>query len=133
MSRYTWNRKGGYQCSTKGDRRFSAFYARLADGRSIEEHYQCDVFNQFDIGGTNWRLGKGKSPLRNISPDDLYLEYKDLWKQYFALNPYLVDFLIDILPNYNYTLSDVFATSPINQARAIADILNDIEMQQDFL
>ena len=132
MSRYTWNRKGGYQCSTKGDRRFSAFYARLADGRSIEEHYQCDI-KQFDLGGTNWRLGKGKSPLRNISPDDLYLEYKDLWKQYFALNPYLVDFLIDILPNYNYILSDVFATSPINQARAIADILNDIEMQQDFL
>ena len=132
MSRYTWNRKGGYQCSTKGDRRFSAFYARLADGRSIEEHYQCDI-KQFDIGGTNWRLGKGKSPLRNISPDDLYLEYKDLWKQYFDLNPYLVDFLIDILPNHNYTLSDVFATSPINQARAIADILNDIEMQQDFL
>ncbi len=132
MSRYTWNRKGGYQCSTKGDRRFSAFYARLADGRSIEEHYQCDI-KQFDLGGTNWRLGKGKSPLRNISPDDLYLEYKDLWKQYFDLNPYLVDFLIDILPNHNYTLSDVFATSPINQARAIADILNDIEMQQDFL
>ena len=71
--------------------------------------------------------------MRNISPNDLYLEYKDLWKQYFDLNPYLVDFLIDILPNYNYILSDVFATSPINQARAIADILNDIEMQQDFL
>lgn len=44
-----WMRYGGYEVSTKGDPRFSAFNALLADGRSIEQHYQCDVFNQLLI------------------------------------------------------------------------------------
>lgn len=32
-----------YEVSSKGDKRFSAFYARLKDGRTIEEAYQLDV------------------------------------------------------------------------------------------
>ena len=58
---YYWARrdKNGYEVSSKGDKRFSALYARMLDGRTIEEHYQCDV-KGYDVGGTNWKLGKGK-------------------------------------------------------------------------
>lgn len=34
MVNYTWQRYGGYEVSSRGDKRFSAFYARLADGRN---------------------------------------------------------------------------------------------------
>lgn len=47
----TWARFGGYDCSTKGDRRFSALVAKMPDGRTIEQWYQCDV-KAYDIGGT---------------------------------------------------------------------------------
>lgn len=40
---YTWSKNDGYECSSAGDFRFSAFYAIMPDGRSIEQHYQCDV------------------------------------------------------------------------------------------
>lgn len=33
-----------YECSSAGDRRFSALYAYLDDGRSIEEAFQLDKF-----------------------------------------------------------------------------------------
>lgn len=37
---YSWKRYGGYEVSTHGDKRFSAFCALMPDGRSIEMHYQ---------------------------------------------------------------------------------------------
>ena len=40
---FTYARYGGYECSSHGDKRFSALFAKLADGRTIEMHYQCDV------------------------------------------------------------------------------------------
>ena len=61
---FTWNRYGGYECSSKGDSRFSAFNAIMPDGRTIEQHYQCGV-KGYQPGGTNWKLGKGKPPLRD--------------------------------------------------------------------
>src|SRR5690606_2260660 len=36
MVQFTWSRYGGYEVSSKGDARFSAFNARMPDGRSIE-------------------------------------------------------------------------------------------------
>ncbi len=47
--RFKWARYGGYEISSQGDKRFSAFNAILSDGRSIEQWYQCDVFNQLLI------------------------------------------------------------------------------------
>jgi hypothetical protein len=38
-----WSRTEGYEVSSVGDWRFSAFNAILEDGRSIECHYQCCV------------------------------------------------------------------------------------------
>ena len=47
--KYIWQRRGGYEVSSKGDKRFSALNAVLPDGLSIEVHYQCRVFNQLLI------------------------------------------------------------------------------------
>lgn len=38
---FTHTRRGGYEVSTKGDKRFSALNAIMPDGRSIEQVYQC--------------------------------------------------------------------------------------------
>lgn len=96
--------------------------AKLSDGRTVECHYQCDI-KGYQPGGTNWKLGKGKPPLNEIT--DLWDEYKKLWVEYFRIHPYYLDELKSILPDYNYTLSDCFASSNISQARAIAEILNN--------
>ena len=117
---YTWSRYGGYECSSVGDKRFSAFSAYLPDGRSIEEHYQCDV-KEYDPGGRNWKRGKGRPPLDKSK--DLWGEYKALWVQWAAAHP---DLIADLRARATGgVLSDHFATSPINQAHALAEILND--------
>ena len=118
-----WSRFGGYDCSTKGDKRFSAFYARLADERNIEEHYQCDI-KGYDVGGKNWRLGKGKPP---IHPRDTWPEYLALWQRWAKLNPSLIDELRNKVKSHNNLISDRFATTQINQARALKEILNQNE------
>ena len=56
-----WSRFGGYDVTTRGDSRFSPLVITLDDGRTIEQHYQCDV-KGFNPGGTNWMAYKGKSP-----------------------------------------------------------------------
>ena len=123
-----WTRYGGYEISSKGDRRFSAFYARLKDGRTIEEAYQLDVkgYRQF---GNNVMLGKGKPPLKTFEADTLYLAYKGLWQQWFSEHPVAYDILLTAMKDDGKpsTLSDRFAKTPINQARAISEILNERE------
>lgn len=118
-----WKRFGGYECSSKGDKRFSAFTAKLLDGRSIEQHYQCDV-KGYQPGGTNWKLGKGKPPLDTTK--DLYVEYLKLWRTWASCNLPLMRELYSAARLNNWTLSDRFATSDVNQARALADILNEL-------
>ena len=120
---YKWSRTGGYECSSKGDKRFSAFNAIMPDGRSIEQHYQCDV-KGYDPQGTNWRLGKGKPPLRDV---DLWSQYLMLWTVWAVNNPIAINELKELVDNRNHVLSDMFAHTPINQARALAEILNLIE------
>ncbi len=104
-----------YECSSKGDKRFSAFYARLEDGRNIEEHYQCDI-KGYDPGGTNWRLGKGNPPLQEVS--NLFLAYAGLWWDYFQLNPELITEIKEICKTHK--LTDCFAKTKVNQAEAIS-------------
>ena len=119
---FTWSRDVGYEVSSKGDKRFSAFNAILEDGRTIECHYQCDV-KGYDPGGTDWRLGKGKPPL---DPSvDLWAEYLALWYQWANNNKPLMRELYLSAKYANYTLRDRFATSDVNQARALAHILTD--------
>jgi hypothetical protein len=124
-----WSKSKGYEVSSVGDWRFSALYAKLYDGRSIEAWYQCCV-KGYDPLGTNWKLGKGKPPLRPMSSDQLYREYKALWQQWADGNPDLIDELFEACKSFDYHLRDSFANTPVNQARALADILNSIYFKE---
>lgn len=117
---YTWDRYGGYECSSRGDKRFSAFYAKLEDGRSIEEHYQCDVKGYASI-----KEGKGQPPIRKVV--DTEYEYLQLWIRWAKLNPSLIEELKELTIPYNGVLSDMFSNknSKANQAYALSVILND--------
>lgn len=121
---FTWGRytQGGYEVSSGGDNRFSAFNARLKDGRSIEMHYQCDV-KGYDPRGVNWRLGKGKPPIN--SDKDIWQAYLNLWREWVEDHPDLLEELYANASMCNYTLTDKFATTSINQAHALATLLNE--------
>ncbi len=117
---FAWARfdKNGYELSSAGDKRFSALFARLPDGRTIEEAYQLDVkgYRRF---GNDWRIGKGKRPLK---PVDSWKEYRALWFEWAVNNPELITDLR--VRAAGKVLTDRFASTPISQARALADILN---------
>ena len=123
-SNYKWSRisDNNYEVSTKGDKRYSALVAKLEDGRTIEEVYQLDIkgYRKFS---NDWKFGKGKKPLRDINEEQLFEEYKNLWKTYFNENPNLLE-EISILAK-DKVLTDMFAYTGISQARAIAEILNE--------
>ena len=122
---YTWKRYGGYEVSSHGDKRFSAFNAIMPDGRSIECHYQCDI-KGYDIGGRNWKLGKGKPPREKMSHEEIWQKYLKLWEVWADNNPVLMQELKEVLVKYNNTLSDKFASTPVNQARALAEVLSNM-------
>jgi len=126
---YKWARrvKRGepyYECSSKGDKRFSAIYARLKkyNNRSIEEIYQMD-FKGYRKVFKHWKFAKGKPPLGNISKEELFKKYVGLWEDYFKENTEL----LEVIRNkaIGRTITDMFGVTDINQARAICYILND--------
>ena len=120
---YSWTRRGGYEVSSRGDRRFSAFNAVMPDGRTLEMHYQCDV-KGYDVGGTNWRLGKGKPPLDRSK--DMWAEYLSRWRVWAQARPARLEVLRRALEKAGTTvLSDMFATTPVNQAHALSVLLNE--------
>lgn len=108
------NRPGsGYEVSSRGDKRFSALYARLPDGRTIE-----DAWGQAK-GYADGRSAKGKPAL---TPGlDYWGTYKGLWEQWAAANPGLIDELA--VASQGQPLVDRFARTENNQARALAEIL----------
>ncbi len=118
-ARYSPN---GYELSSHGDKRFSALFAKLADGRTIEQAYQLDVKGYRTVSN-DWRTGKGKPPMDKSK--DLYAEYLKLWQQWAVENPLLIKDLA--VRAAGKTLTDKFASSPVSQARALADILNSME------
>lgn len=120
--KYIWQRRGGYEVSSKGDKRFSALNAVLPDGLSIEIHYQCRI-KGYDPNGTNWRLGKNKPPLNPNT--DLWAEYLKLWRVWASINLSLMEELRNAAKRYHGILSDCFASTPVNQAHALATILNE--------
>jgi hypothetical protein len=128
---YKWARysQNSYEVSSQGDKRFSALYATLKDGRTIEEAYQLDV-KGYRSKGNDWRLGKGKAPLRNISREQSWEEYKQLWRTYLNENPELLKELQD--KARGKVLTDKFASTDISQARALAEILNEKSIEQQI-
>ncbi|AEH03508.1 hypothetical protein AVT69_gp083 [Pseudomonas phage PhiPA3] len=119
---YRWKRRGGYECSSVGDKRFSALFARLPDGRTIEEAWQLDC-KGYRIHSNNWKAGKGKPPLDGYNPK--YEDYKDLWRIWAVSNKQLMNELRQNAKDHDYYLSDVFASTDISQARALSDLLNE--------
>lgn len=95
----------------------------MPDGRTLEMHYQCDV-KAYNPGGTNWRDYKGKP---SLNPSiDLYGAYRDLWLQWVEHNYDLFCELRVLAVEHGGLLTDCFATTEISQARALAELLNDI-------
>lgn len=91
------------ECSTKGDKRFSAFgaYVEVFGKRdSIENHYQtCKRFGKNgDIVPKSWREAKGKQPTAieingyRYPVEDLSAFYKLLWVKYLDQHPALVQY-----------------------------------------
>lgn len=74
------------ECSSKGDKRFSAFYAKV-NGKSIEEQYQAAKVFQDGSTGLTWKEVKGKKP---INIDEVSKLYKELWRRYLLDNPSLL-------------------------------------------
>ena len=69
------------ECSSKGDKRFSAFYARpsVLQGRSIEEAYQAaKVFDDFSTG-LSWKEAKGRMAINYKYCNHLYEQWWKIW------------------------------------------------------
>lgn len=90
------------ECSSRGDKRLSAFYARVKKfgNRSIEDLYQASKV--FENGETNlsWRQAKGR---KAVNQEECAIIYSLLWDQYIEENPEL----LVILKNAS-GLSDMF-------------------------
>jgi hypothetical protein len=81
------------ECSSSGDCRFSAFFARIKslDNRSIEDLYQA--FKIFSDGSTGltWKEAKGR---RAVNMKDAHIYYSKLWDMYISENPELMHILM---------------------------------------
>ena len=130
-----WQRlplNSGYEVSSLGDKRFSALFAKMSDGRTIEAHYQCDI-KGYDVGGTNWKLGKGKPPLKKMSQEQLREKYLELWLDWAKLNKKAVKELYKTMVKLNLdTLTDRFAKTNISQAWALSEIINNYVISGAF-
>lgn len=80
------------ECSSVGDRRFSAFHTRVkaCGNRTIEDVYQAAKI--FADGSTNldWRIAKGKAC---VNQEEVRILYSDLWTCYIEENPHLLSVL----------------------------------------
>ena len=114
----------GYEVSSQGDTLYSALFARLADGRTIEEAYQLDVKGYRQVSA-DWRVGKGGPPLLNKTRAELWAEYLQLWRLWSTENPGKIEELC-AKANKNI-LTDKFAKSEINQAHALAVLCSELQ------
>jgi len=80
------------ECSSKGDKRFSAFYARIKarGNRSVEEIYQAAKVFEGGLTGLAWKDAKGK---RAINQEEVTKLYAQLWDEYIEENPALLEVL----------------------------------------
>lgn len=110
------------ECSSKGDKRFSAFYA-IVNGRSIEEQYQAAKVFEDGSTGLNWRAAKGRKAVNMALVRALYIR---LWKQYISEHAELLEILRQA-PG----LSDMFGQEGhMCQATVLWDIRNATSDQE---
>jgi len=74
------------ECSGKGDRRFSAFYARV-NGKTIEEQYQAAKVFEDGSTGLDWRRAKGR---KAVNQEEVAKLYSQLWDKYIEEHPELL-------------------------------------------
>lgn len=133
---FTWARysDNNYEVSgaEDGDRRFSAFYAQLNDGRYIEDIYQLDIKGNGTAqpkpltdrqNPTRSDVKKTGAFTRQVSREQSWEEYKALWRQYLDENPELERDLLE--KAYGKVLTDQYASTEVSQARALAELLNE--------
>jgi hypothetical protein len=80
------------ECSTQGDRRFSAFVARIEsrNARTIESIYQAAKIFNGGVTGLDWRSAKGR---KADNQKEVEILYSQLWDEYIEENPHLLDVL----------------------------------------
>ena len=104
------------ECSSKGDKRFSPFYARV-NGKSIEEQYQAAKVFEDGSTGLSWQKAKGR---KAVNLEECISLYDKLWRQYIDEHPDLL-----IVLRQASGLSDMFAQpGSINQAEVLWRIRN---------
>lgn len=108
------------ECSSRGDKRFSAFYARIkyCENRTIEDLYQSSKIFENNITGLSWKEAKGK---KAINQEWCNVYYTWLWKMYIWENPAFLPIL-----KQASGLSDVFGQNGhVCQATELWNIRND--------
>lgn len=83
------------ECSSKGDKRFSAFYAKIRafKGQSIEDLYQGRKVFEDGSTGLSWREAKGR---KAINQEECSEYYSTLWNIYMMEHPELMDVLVKV-------------------------------------
>ena len=136
--KFDWDYKANnnYEVSSKkGDERFSAFNAIFKEGtiidgvnvggKSIEDVYQ-HIVKKSEKGqapAKDSRLYNEALKTKEEREDFSYTEgYLPLWQEWAKQNPGLIEDLRKKAKGK--TLTDKFANTRVNQARALADILN---------
>jgi hypothetical protein len=81
------------ECSSAGERRLSAFYARIRGrgGKSIEEIYQAAKV--FRNGDTGLPIDEAKG-FRPVNVEEVKALYSQLWDEYIAENPKLLELIL---------------------------------------
>lgn len=128
--------KPNYEVSSRGDSRFSAMNATFAPGttlfghdvggRTIESVYQHGVKQGDWSTDNNNKTGapKDKTIITGNTEDDSYVQgYLPLWEEWAKQNPQLIQELRQNAKGK--VLTDMFASTAVSQARALADILNN--------
>lgn len=105
------------ECSSRGDKRFSAFWA-IVNGKSIEDQYQSAKIFEDGSTGLHWKQAKGR---KAVNVEECHLLYEKLWRQYISEHPELLQIL-----RRSSGLCDIFATrGSINQAEVLWKIRNE--------
>jgi hypothetical protein len=87
------------ECSSKGDKRLSAFYAKV-NGATIESQYQAA--KQLGDGRTNLSVNEAKGK-RPVNYEEVAKLYSELWDRYIQEHPELLTLIINATG-----LSDIF-------------------------
>lgn len=106
------------ECSSRGDSRFSAFFARPLSlgGKSIEDAYQAMKILDDGTTGLSWKASKGR---RAVNHEECARAYEQWWEEYINERG-----LLPILKSAS-GLSDMFGTvNSVCQATVLWEIRN---------